>query len=115
MSAQHTPGPWRLSDGNASSFVYALDETGGVNRFSCLVQGGYSYCGRTHKDRTLESEIAANARLIAAAPELLDALEDAEYALVSVLTLPTLQQQKDAAKQAIKFARVAIDKARGEA
>lgn len=70
----HTPGPWAWF-GNASAMVYALDETGGVNRFSARVDGGCPYAGRTVKERTSEDELAANARLIAAAPELLEALE----------------------------------------
>ena len=60
MSAQHTPGPWLLHH----STVYALNGRG-LNRFSTLPQPG-----------TLqEAELLANAHLIAAAPDLLAALQ----------------------------------------
>jgi len=62
---KHTPGPW-IADGN---FVYALNEQQ-VNRFSLSLCKGYSDIGRTSTE-----ELAANARLIAAAPELLEVLE----------------------------------------
>lgn len=66
--SKHTQGPW-FSEG---ATVYALVSDGfkrGVeqfrNSFWCLVQG----VGRS------DEELEANARLIAAAPELLEALE----------------------------------------
>ena len=106
MMDRHTPAPWALSEGNASAFVYALDETGGVNRFSCLVQGGYTYCGRTGKDRTSEREISANARLISAAPELLSFAQEFVEAW-------DLGMAGDSSL--LDTARGAIAKARGEA
>lgn len=61
MTAKHTPGPWLLT--------------------------GFTVCDTTHHQRIaslwpvlagpLREEAEANARLIAAAPELLEALEDA--------------------------------------
>lgn len=72
-----TPGPWEV-DGNT---VYALESAGwhrGVermqNRFSALVQS----------PRTSSSELEANARLIAAAPDLLEALEMARSELAGL-------------------------------
>ena len=62
----HTPGPWRIIDG---TFVYKLDESE-QNRFHLQVAAGFA--GR---NRTSTEEIFANARLIAAAPDLLAALE----------------------------------------
>ena len=55
-----TPGPWLLS----GRTVYALNDEG-FNRFSALVQDAH----------TPGDELEANARLMAAAPELLLALE----------------------------------------
>ena len=55
-----TTGPWMLS----GRTVYALNDQG-FNRFSALVQDAH----------TSAVELDANARLIAAAPELLGALE----------------------------------------
>jgi len=81
MSEKHTPGEWFLASRNGSTMVYALDEIGDVNRFSALISGGYSYQSRSVKNRTSEQELAANARLMAAAPDLLAALLLAEEAL----------------------------------
>lgn len=78
---KHTPGPWR----SAETIVWALDETGTVNRFCAAVCGGYVL----HSERaggsirTSAEELAANTRLIAAAPQLLEALEEAEKDLAA--------------------------------
>ena len=66
MSA-HTPGPWKLAE-DGTPFVYQLGQ-GGTNRFCLMVQGGGS-----NNDAADFDERVAIARLIAAAPELLDAL-----------------------------------------
>ena len=82
---KHTQGPW-LVEGRA---VYALNDDG-YNRFSALVQDAH----------TPGDELEANARLIAAAPELLEALE-------------CLLEMGHA--KAGDLARAALAKARGEA
>ena len=64
--AKHTPGPWLLR----SSTVYALDATGTTNRFWAQPQVGWVENGVAY---TSEDELTANARLIAAAPDLLAA------------------------------------------
>lgn len=61
-----TPGPWMLS----GKTVYALNGDG-YNRFSALIQDAY----------TKDEELQANAQLIAAAPELLEALQSIEMRL----------------------------------
>lgn len=74
MSGKHTPGPWLLD----ANVVYALDDTKTVNRFSAQIHGGYvrrDTRGRGNDVRTPYPEIAANFRLIAAAPEMLEALK----------------------------------------
>ena len=58
---KHTPGPWLLS----GRTVYALNDKG-TNRFSALVQDAHAPA----------YELNANARLIAAAPELLEFAEE---------------------------------------
>lgn len=73
MSAQHTTGPWDIQDRT----IFALDVHGRVNRFSAHVQGGYENGGESFafgdaKICTSDAELEANARLIAAAPELLE-------------------------------------------
>ena len=65
--AKHTPGPWLIAD---ASFVYALNDSG-YNRFWTNVTGGDLRKGES----TSKVETEANARLIAAAPDLLDALQ----------------------------------------
>lgn len=64
----HTPGPWLIAGGTT---VYALNAHG-YNRFSAQVQRGYA----DSKWPIEAEEMEANTRLIAAAPELLDALKD---------------------------------------
>lgn len=69
----HTPGPWEIQYlGNGESEVLAngpdRDDVAGI----CIVAGGL---GSSIED-ACDYESQANARLIAAAPELLAALED---------------------------------------
>jgi hypothetical protein len=92
MKTQHTPGPWFL---NGPWNIYA-DRTAQQMRGKCVAQ-------IVKQGNTEERE--ANARLIAAAPELLAALES----LVSdaYLSLPN----GNASTKAIDYARAAIAKA----
>lgn len=72
----HTQSKWER-EGN---LIYALDETGRVNRFSVRVDGGYSYGGNRVGDynrKTTDNELSANASLILAAPDLLESLTNA--------------------------------------
>ena len=87
MTTQHTPGPW-TTDGKAETDT--LDIVSPLGRVAMLD------CSH---DLMLE-----DARLIAAAPDLLAALEELLNALPSATTHP-----------AIKAARAAIAKATGEA
>ena len=72
MSTQHTPGPWHLGSGNGEGSIYAENdrmrlETGGTTLYPvCDIQTGWN----TEEDQ-------ANARLIAAAPQMLAALRAA--------------------------------------
>jgi len=61
MNTQHTPGPWKIT-----SLEFIDDSLGGG------IARVYS-----RQTRSLE-ELEANARLIAAAPEMLEALKDQE-------------------------------------
>jgi len=71
--SKHTPGPW-LIDGTEDgfTFVYALNQQG-YNRMSAHVQSGYI----SPMEKASIKEMEANARLIAAAPDLLESLKDA--------------------------------------
>jgi hypothetical protein len=65
--AKHTPGPWLIA-GEDATFVYALGPVLKSNIFWAHVQAA-------GPERASREECKANARLIAAAPELLAALE----------------------------------------
>lgn len=87
MGKKYTPGPWSVGSGSAfQASIYA----GRLNiGFACEEYG-----------RIDSSTAAANARLIAAAPELLEALE--------------AMLDEDDGGMAANKARTAIAKARGE-
>lgn len=96
--AKHTPAPWLIAKSDAS-FVYALNDNG-YNRFWAHVTGG----NLRRAESTLRAEVEANARLIAAAPDLLDALIE----IVSADDAHELTQKH------IESARAAIAKATGQ-
>jgi hypothetical protein len=89
MTAQHTPGPWRISDG-VSSHVYLID-------------------GRIDGQSSAVAEIVfaharnpADARLIAAAPDLLAALRDVlRIATAASIGVSGNQPRLDRARAAI--------------
>lgn len=88
----HTPGPWDLEDsGVDEAYVYFLDA--GPAWIPCDVHSGP------------DNHDWANARLIAAAPDLLEALEAIEARVRVVI---------GAHAPELKHAREAIAKARGE-
>ena len=93
MSAKHTPGPWR-SRNRLGSGNWKDERSIGVESFEWIIA---DVCG----DIDHTDEARANARLIAAAPDLLEALAD----LV----------ENGLGTEAVKRARAAIAKARGEA
>ena len=80
--AKFTPGPW-LIDGRT---VYALNDEGVHNRFTAVVKGGIVSWVYAGGERTAESEIKANAALIAAAPKLLAAGIEAASVIELMLT-----------------------------
>jgi len=72
---------------------------------------------RCYASHNLATEKDANARLIAAAPELLDALEMAEIPLAIIVSSgsPSFSQSShDGHKQVLQMVRAAIAKAKGE-
>lgn len=79
MNAKHTPGPWHWPhDGNDLCPVNP-DPTRSAVSSILTADGGYGFLGSSNAD-TL-AELDADRRLIAAAPELLDALTSAEYSV----------------------------------
>jgi len=103
-----TPGPWD----RVETTVFRLDETETCNRFAAQIQGGYKERGQgwSKDERTSDEELLANAHLIAAAPELYEALESAKE---------WLEQCRGAGvfvhPQVIPDCEAALAKARGEA
>ena len=95
MNAKHTPGPWTIGDENNQHVEICIgDAVANLDR-----QDRYGL----HMVFSRE-EMLANAHLIAAAPKLLEALENM---MDGGLEGPT--------PQAIDMARAAIAKAKGEA
>lgn len=93
MSAKHTPGPWWV---DAKSF-------GGVETFTVRNEAGKEVASGQH----IATRRKADARLIAAAPELLEALRG----LLHKLDIP---QQAMGLAADIYRARAAIAKAEGK-
>jgi hypothetical protein len=95
MEVKHTPGPWRVSDTiNRRINIRNAGNQLGESAICMLPEG------------RIERERGANARLIAAAPELLAALEWAMSQIDDDLDLDH--------QNAVSAARAAIAKAKGE-
>jgi DNA-binding NarL/FixJ family response regulator len=113
MSEAHTPGPWRvIADHEDDRDIFAANE---------LLATAYDMNGSSPK-QTAE----ANARLIAAAPELLEALTKLKWTTAGVMAQmqgcqPTEMigaifdgRELALAKEALTQAEAAIRKAKGE-
>lgn len=97
MSTAHAPGPWQYTHDKGSDFeLKGADGT--------LVVCGCGCCGSPN----LGGNVEANARLIAAAPDLLDALEW----LVALLPDPELDAD-NVQRGLVRKAIAAIAKATG--
>jgi hypothetical protein len=68
METKHTPGPWTPEFGEA--YRVRTQQDGGQVAILMNLKGRHGLAGRRNGD-----EVAANARLIAAAPELLEACQ----------------------------------------
>jgi hypothetical protein len=104
---QHTPGPWSASDDGIIPVVVANLETGiGIAEVSSVLRAG-----------PLDfREVAANARLIAAAPDLLEALRWSETILHQYWTATTTEEKNHYAADipsALETMHKAIAKAEG--
>lgn len=76
MSAQHTPGPWTLDDRGCKFIVHKTGD-GYITRDICRMDGSTMAAFAQE----------ANARLIAAAPELLESLQEVTFLLEALLKL----------------------------
>lgn len=86
MSAQHTPGPWHVSKASPTRVI----ESGPRGNSIAKMGLNLGVCS--------QGEAESNARLIAAAPQMLEALE-------GLLRFPLGTHQVEAAKKAIEKAR----------
>jgi hypothetical protein len=91
-AAKHTPGPWHVSISGPT--VYALHSEPPRNRFTAHVQAGRS-------DDAGYEELLANARLIKAAPDMLEALRLASTAMSCTEALLRAQGHPDADAMAV--------------
>lgn len=106
MSAKHTPGPWTVLMAPAGARI--------ESEYASVVLVGCDEIGADDVER-LSHEAKANARLIAAAPELLEALKEAERLLAKAFgEPPALASYTNDGHRAIRDARAAIAKAEGE-
>ncbi len=96
MSSKHTPGPWN----------WAKSDING--RYSIYRNGPLAYCGDT---TAVDGDGEANARLIAAAPDLLVALQSFDDAFSHYCDGDPSPEEW----AALKAARAAIAKATGGA
>ncbi len=101
MKTKHTPGPWTWFTGFKKNSAETIRETGERIRF---VMGGPNDQGLAHTVGLNEETDTANAHLIAAAPELLAALQ-------LVAALPGFEPEEPYGVATL----AAIAKARGEA
>lgn len=106
--SKHTPGPWRLSD--ESPRIIKKDFRGIGRDSGCLIA---STMGRDDSGfYASNKEADANARLIAAAPDLLEALECMIIGACAV-AVPH-NGERAVLQEAVNIARAAIAKATGE-
>ena len=108
MSTQHTPKPWQLSEYTWKDGSGTYRRVEQVDQFGDVVA---SVCIRHSANHTLDACGDANARLIIAAPDLLEALQDLFDADMEHVLMG---DGKDDQIEAIAKARAAIAKATGE-
>ena len=108
MTMQHTLGPWNLaqySKGTMPPIAYEDHKTIAVMADGKTAHGDVAYM---HHALWGDDEALANARLIAAAPDLKDALQMLYDEIADYIKLNNLGGMDN---QSMKFARAALDKA----
>jgi hypothetical protein len=101
---KHTPGPWALPAESAYTLRKYIANGGIPVKAYSRGRDDYLALNTVTGVGEFGADAVANARLIAAAPELLAALEDAEFLLRKAGIHP-----KDAPTMAASFARSAKD------
>jgi hypothetical protein len=92
--SKHTPGPWRV-DGTQTLYIEAVVRPGWLQEVAAV--------GPTEADSGYGEQQKANARLIASAPDLLDALK----------RIIDADDSKELTQHDIELGRAAIAKATG--
>ena len=105
MSAAHTPGPWFLAP-------HSDNRNRGYIRPDAFNANGLrpAICRVNHMGRGF-TETTANARLIAAAPDLLDACEKALWQLIPDAQAEEAEGRQDSAVKTSDILRAALAKA----
>jgi hypothetical protein len=96
MKTQHTPGPWEISKIGNDYDQHSI------------------YAGDALVANSVEGE--ANARLIASAPELLEALKKSKYVLLvtqAYFAINGHDERRDQIKRLFDLVHEAVDKAEG--
>jgi hypothetical protein len=110
--SEHTPGPWKEETVHTAN-GYAIQVLGDKGQVSSVVVADlplkFSYLPVNGHHATWDKQMA-NARLIAAAPALLAALED----LLDLGRAGFIRGEDIAVTRAVDAARAAIAKAKGE-
>lgn len=116
MTQKHTPGPWAVVDVRAKGALVYFRIDAGESRVGFA--GTYLVDRVGNKTKAVADEEAeANAHLIAAAPDLLEALDAAQLALAAVADAAAQEgfgQLADLIDGCMVNARTAIARARGE-
>lgn len=113
----HTPGPWRVEDGTTVVWGHCNPDNTTSWGMGYPILDRYVSRSTWAKGRPSESEQEANARLIAAAPDLLDEARKQVTWLRHLRTeaVGSLRGSLiDGIDQSIKYLSAAIDKAEGK-
>jgi hypothetical protein len=101
MSAKHTPGPWWVTDSG-------VRDRGG---YICHTNPPQHYQGQDERFAQESAERAANKLLIAAVPDMFEALEAIEFALGQGMPAAMVLDENSPIRDCL---RAAIAKATGE-
>jgi len=108
MSAQHTPGPWEIEEDDYGDEIWLGGDGCGMLVVNGWVNGG---C-KDNPNRW--AALQAEACLIAAAPDLLAALEAGAECLVSWMEAADPDYVREPDEQVLAAMRAAIAKATGQ-
>ena len=117
--SKHTEGPWAveadpMDDRDYETMIVLPNKSGGFGTWIARAEHNWNEAS-AGEHRISWAEAQANARLIAAAPELLEALEATTHEVESVIRLVSNLTVRDEMQAVADKARSAIAKATGAA